>query len=144
MGAPLESDPGPERPADLAGEHEGGTSHKIARGKKGAFIAAFIETGRVSTAARIVGVARRTHYDWLANDPEYCEAFAMACEEAVDVLFIEARHRAVDGVERPVLYRGKPILDEDGKPIMIKKYSDRLLMFLMAALKPEVYGNLGR
>ena len=30
--------------------------------------------GVVSTAAKIVGINRSTHYDWLANDEEYAQA----------------------------------------------------------------------
>jgi hypothetical protein len=46
-----------------------GVSHTFAHKRKGIFLAAYRETGLIAVAARIAGVARRTHYDWLENDP---------------------------------------------------------------------------
>jgi len=43
--------------------------------KKGAFLAAYGKLGNVALAAEIAKVDRRTHYDWLKNDPAYAEAF---------------------------------------------------------------------
>ncbi|MHC5536960.1 hypothetical protein ACYOEI_01645 [Singulisphaera rosea] len=48
----------------------------------------------------------------------------------MDTLESEARRRALDGVEKPVFYRGQ-------KCGAIREYSDALLMFLMKAARPE-------
>lgn len=52
----------------------------------------------------------------------------------VDKLQAAAIKRAVDGVKEPVYYQGN-------KVGTIKKYSDPLLMFLMKAHSPELYGD---
>lgn len=40
--------------------------------------------GVVSTAAKIVGINRSTHYDWLANDEEYAQAVSDIENVALD------------------------------------------------------------
>jgi len=83
-------------------------------------------------AARTACIDRGTPYAWLRNDPEYAKAFSDAEEEAVQNLEAEARRRAVEGVEKPVFYRGSVV----GK---IREYSDPLLIFLFKARRPGVY-----
>lgn len=111
-------------------------SHTISHRKKRAFLAAFAECGNVTEAADSVGIHRRTHYDWLANDPDYAAAFAEAEDEAVDRLETEARRRAVEGVrnEKSHYFKG----DLVGVDVETK-YSDTLLIFLLKALRPEKY-----
>lgn len=109
------------------------TRHKSAQGKKRAFLASFEELGNVTLAALASGVPRRTHYNWLRDDPDYLEAFHEAQDDAADRLEAEARRRAVDGVEKPVgWYKGQP----GGT---VREYSDVLLMFLLKGLRPEKY-----
>ena len=52
----------------------------------------------------------------------------------VDKLQTAAIKRAVDGVKEPVYYKGEKIGS-------VKKYSDPLLMFLMKAHAPDLYGD---
>lgn len=40
--------------------------------------------GVVTTACQIVGISRRTHYDWLENDPEYKKAVDALQDVALD------------------------------------------------------------
>lgn len=77
------------------------------------FIAAYGECGNVTGAAEVARLTRQCHYQWLSQ-PEYQEAFAAAREVAVERLEAEARRRALAG-------------------------SDVLLIFLMKALRPDVY-----
>lgn len=42
--------------------------------------------GIVTTAARTVGIDRRTHTNWVNNDPDYAAAVAEIQEEALDVV----------------------------------------------------------
>jgi len=90
------------------------TSHEIAHPKKRAMLSALSQTGNVSAAARAAGIARRTHYDWLASDPSYGPAVDQAMEEAADVLEAVARKRAIVG-------------------------SDLLLIFLLKAIRPAKF-----
>ncbi len=108
--------------------------HDTSRLKK-AFLEAFRRSGNITLAARCVRVSRRSHYRWLSRDSGYGQAFEIARVEAADLLEDEARRRAVEGVEEPVgWYKGEP----GG---VVRRYSDTLLIFLMKALMPEVYGN---
>ena len=125
--------------------------------KQAAFLAAYAGCGIVGPAARAARVARRSHYDWMA-DPEYQAAFKSAKEEAVEALEMEARTRAMVGVAEPVIYQGQlcfdyardaktgaVLLNDDGKPIVseqplvIWRRSDNLCMFLLKAARPERY-----
>lgn len=55
-------------------------------------------------------------------------------QELVDKLQTAAIKRAVDGVEEPVYYKGEMVGS-------VTKYSDPLLMFLMKAHAPDLYGD---
>jgi hypothetical protein len=46
----------------------------------------------------------------------------------------------VEGVRRPVLYRGKQVYIQ-GKPLFDIEYSDQLLIRLLEAFNPEKYGR---
>lgn len=100
--------------------------------KKAAMIAALSLTGVVTKAADAAGVSRRSHQNWVRDDPEYAAAVAEAMENAADLMEVEARRRAVDGVDEPVFYKG----DQCGA---VRKYSDTLLIFMLKAARPEKY-----
>ncbi len=123
------------------------------RARQDRFLSAYRECAVVSYAAAAAGIGRRTHYNWLNNDPEYCSRFQDAREDAADRIELELWHRAIEGYEEPVIYQGKvmylndadgsTVLDDDGQPIplTVKRHQPGLLMFLAKALKPAVYGN---
>jgi hypothetical protein len=77
------------------------------------FLSAFAQAGNLTAAAELSGMTRQIHYVWLSS-PEYRKAFETAKDIGVDIVQWEARRRAMDG-------------------------SDRLLIFLLKAMKPEVY-----
>ncbi len=116
--------------------------------KQRAFLSAYAESGSLSAAQRAAKVTRRSHYYWL-HQAEYAAAFQDAREEMADWLETEARRRAL-GVEKPVFYRGKLCYRQEidpetgqrrntGEPLMVRKYSDVLLMFLLKGARPEKY-----
>mgnify|MGYP003799635619 FL=1 len=54
--------------------------------------------GVVSTAAKIAGIDRCTHYEWLKEDSEYAEKVAELKNVALD--FAETKlHAAIDGMD---------------------------------------------
>ena len=112
--------------------------------KQQAFLAAYSMCGNVSAAARLARCARSQHYWWLQK-PEYAEAFAEAREKALDLLEAEARRRAVEGTEEPVVHKGRLCykLDPQGRRtnelLTVRKYSDTLLIFLLKGAMPEKY-----
>ncbi len=112
--------------------------------KRAAFLAAYAKCGNVTEAARLAKVARSQHYEWM-EDSEYAAAFANAHHEACDLLEAEARRRAVEGVQEPVVYQGECSYKPDSlgrrtnRILTIRKYSDVLLIFLMKGAMPDKY-----
>lgn len=78
------------------------------------FLAALRETGRITTAAQIVGHSRNTLYEWKLDDPDFALEWEAAFTQAADSLEDEAVRRAMSG-------------------------SDLLLIFLLKGLKPDRY-----
>jgi hypothetical protein len=122
--------------------------------KKRAFLAAYAACGNLSLAASAARVHRLTHYKWLKEDEYYAEEFTEAREVASDALEAEARRRAVEGVEEPVIYQGELMgvwVDKDGNtvakntpgatliPLTVTKRSDLLLIFLLKGARPDIY-----
>jgi len=87
---------------------------------------------------------------WKNTDPKFAEAYKAAEITAIDRLEDEARKRAIEGWQEPVLYQGQLqfrhdpftgelLLDENFEPIplTVNKKSDRLLEVMLAGKKPE-------
>lgn len=96
------------------------------------FIAKLTSSGNVSAAAREAGISRRAAYDRRDDDPAFAAAWSDALEEATDALEEEARRRAVEGTEKPLLYKGEVVG-------YIQEYSDTLMTLLLKAHRPEKY-----
>jgi hypothetical protein len=98
------------------------------------FLDAYAGTGNISAAAKLAGVGRRTHYDWIKDDAEYLAAYSDAVDEAGDRLETEARRRAVSGVREAVWHKGVQVGS-------VQRYSDTLLIFLLKGARPEKYAE---
>ena len=83
------------------------------------------------SAAKKAKIARSSHIRWLVNDPKYASAFAALKDDVVKKLEAEVYRRAVTSIERPITVAGERV--------MVREYSDRLLMFLLKAEKPNKY-----
>ncbi|UTW56170.1 hypothetical protein [Kordiimonas sp. SCSIO 12610] len=111
--------------------HRPKLSHKR---KKASFIKA-LECGEtVSSAAALLGVERSDLYAWRLEDAAFDAAWARAWSSGADMLEEEAIRRAVTGVEKPV-FRGGEVVGH------VRDYSDSMLMFLLKARKPELFGT---
>lgn len=100
-------------------------------------------------------IGRRTAYEHRDSDATFAARWDEALDFAADLLVAEARRRAHDGVNEPVIHEGRLCLvgvDKDNNPcdpesedaigtvpLTIKRYSDGLLQFLLKGAKPEVY-----
>lgn len=73
----------------------------------------------------------RNEYD---SDPAFYEEALEAQALITDRIEAEAFRRAVDGVVKPVYYKGQRV-DE------IVEYSDTLLARMLAGRRPELYGD---
>lgn len=131
------------------------------RGKKLAFLVAYSQSGNVTLACRAAKCSRQSVLNWRKADEKFELAVQEAAEQAADLLEAEARRRAVEGVEEPVIHQGEIVeawIGKDGKllgkssapllgeetegrmaPLMVRKYSDSLLMFLMRGANPKKY-----
>lgn len=86
------------------------------------FLQALASGCTVSEAAKHAGVSTSVVYSRKQNDDDFRAAYEQAMEDSADVLEAEARRRAIDGVEEPVVYQGQltPIWerDENGEVVM--------------------------
>lgn len=118
------------------------------------FLAELAATGNVTHSAKVAVVNKQTVYNHRMQDGDFAAAWADAIEESNDNLEAEARRRAVDGVDEPVVYQGELMgswVGPDGKPatketdgarfipLTVKKYSDVLLIFLLKANRPQKF-----
>lgn len=101
--------------------------------KQAAFLAAYVQTGNITEAAKVANVARKSHYLWM-KDPAYVERFQACVTESAAVLEDEARRRAVAGWDEPVYQNGKLVGHK-------RRYSDTLLIFLLKGNNPEKFGD---
>ena len=84
------------------------------------FLERMRKSGNVYLSCAAAGIPRRTAYRWRDKWATFAEKWDEAKDDAVDKLDAEAWKRATDGA------------------------SDRLLMFLLKAHKPEVYSPVQR
>lgn len=71
------------------------------------FLDALTDTGNVSGSARAVGISSTTVYALRDKDADFRAAWDQALEDSADTLEAEARRRAVQGVQEPVVYQGQ-------------------------------------
>lgn len=105
---------------------------KLTAKKKQDFLSALSKGLSVTDAASKVSMSRRGMYDARDVDLEFKKEWDSAIEEGTDLLEDEARRRAVEGTDHPVIHLGV-ITDT------YKTYSDTLLIFLLKARRPETY-----
>lgn len=125
------------------------------------FLDALKATGIVARACRVVGVSYGTVYALRRSDGDFAAAWDDALEESYDTLEAEARRRAVDGWEEPIVHQGQftpvwergedgqVLLNEQGNPIQalnddgtprivtVRKHSDQLLQFLLKGYRKK-------
>lgn len=91
-----------------------------------AFLATLRETGNVRASCEAAGIARSVAYGWRGENESFKELWVAAIEEAIDLLEEEAWRRGYDGVDKPIVYKGKVTTT-------YKEYSDRMLEILLKA-----------
>ena len=82
---------------------------------------------------RPIKISRSAVYRERTTDHEFKEAWDHAKEIATDRLANIAHQRAIDGIEEIRYFKGEPIGT-------VRRYSDQLLMFLLRAYRPSVFG----
>jgi hypothetical protein len=134
---PADYDPADYRwvPVRRRPRYDGWTEEKQRR-----FIEVLADTGIVTAAARAVGMSRESA-GRLRRSPHgaaFARAWDAARHHAGSVLEDIAFERAIEGIEQN-------IYDDTGEVVCTKRvYNDRLLTFLLGALKPERYGRFSQ
>src|SRR5262249_3476080 len=85
----------------------------------------------------MASTSRTRVYELRKVDPAFAALWDEAEETATDALEAEARRRAIDGVELPVISMGKILKDADGNVVTIRRYSDQLLTLLLKGHRPQ-------
>lgn len=118
--------------ADVAQDIAREIREREADALKTRFLEQYRELGSVERACKATGISRARHNRWLELDIEYAIAFEDAIQDAADAMEREADRRAIQGVEKPVFYKGQVCGS-------ITEYSDTLLIFRLKALRPDMY-----
>jgi len=102
------------------------------------FLTALAETGNVAAAARAAGISARSAFR-LRTHPQG-EAFARAWDAALMTaaggLLSMAFQRAIEGAPRQLMRDGRVVAEQ-------REPSDRMLMFLLRHLNPDLFGHDG-
>lgn len=100
-----------------------------------AFIAALAQSGCVDEACRSVGMRRASAYALRTRKDSlsFRAAWDAALTLAISALGDAVRSRALNGVARPVFYKGARIGER-------RYFDERLTMFLLKTRDPEQYG----
>ena len=125
------------------------------RAQMSAFLDALAETANAREATRVVGIAARTPHHWRKlsrenegdpawlvtwsgdDDPKpFHLAWQEAMDTAIDAVEFDVRRRAVEGVEEPLVFRGR----KTGETV--RRRSDLLSMFFLKRHRPEFRDNV--
>lgn len=98
------------------------------------FIRELRSHGLINTAATTAGVTRRRVNKMREESAEFDYQVTDALEQAADELELEARRRAVEGVEKGVYYQGDRVDTE-------VQYSDGLLTTLLKAKRADEFAE---
>lgn len=91
------------------------------------FLSSLTDTCNVSASARAAGISTTSVYALRKTDADFAAAWDQAIEDSTDALEAEARRRAVQGVQEPIVYQGQltPVWarDEAGQ-VLLEVYND--------------------
>ncbi|SFN99338.1 hypothetical protein [Sphingomonas sp. OK281] len=123
-------EPPPFEPVDTRARHDGWSPER-----QGGFIEALGECGCVDEASKRVGMSVRSAYALRrrVDAQSFRQAWDFALDYAIRRLSDGAFSRAINGVSRPVFYKGEQIGER-------RHYDERLTMFLLRYRDPLRYG----
>lgn len=103
----------------------------LAEKRREVFLKILAKTGKVIEAARAVGLQSTTVlYEARNDDEEFAAKWDAAILASADLLEEAAWDRAVNGVEKPILFKGEVVASET-------VYSDSILLAMLASRKKE-------
>jgi hypothetical protein len=105
----------------------------VSRKRRQIFLKHLSRTGKVIVAARAAGFTNSTYlYRVRDEDEEFAKQWDAALYASADLLEEAAWDRAVEGVEKPILFKGEVVATE-------VQYSDALLIRLLEARRKSDY-----
>lgn len=110
-------------------------------GRMEAFVRALGETASPVRAAAAAAVSTNVAYALRRDDMAFALAWDKAVEMAMENLIGESYRRAVEGVSRPMVQGGHVVKDDEGNPVTVVEYSDRLMEVLLKWRWPEQMAN---
>ena len=118
-----------------------GKTHTWTPARKAKFLEALRRTRNVSAAVRLVRASRAGAYDAKKQDQSFAAAWEEIWDEVSDLAEARAANLAIDGIKRPVLYQGQPVMI-GGKILYQIEYDTALLTRLLARTRAERWGEL--
>lgn len=118
-----------------------------------AYISLLRKTGQKKISATKAGVSWRQVQYRLDRYPDLKEEFDETLELAIDEAELEVYNRAMEGVDEPVIYRGKlqyrtdenGVIERDSNgnpiPLTTRKLCNDLLLAFLRAERPEKWGK---
>lgn len=96
------------------------------------FLKSLSRTGNITEACGVIGITRRTAYDWKEKDERFATLWEEAREIAADLLEHAAHNRAVEGWLEPVFHNGEICGYK-------RRFSDPLMQTLLRATRPKKF-----
>lgn len=106
--------------------------NRFTAAKQAMFMAVLAETANVTMAMEAAGVTRAAVYRLRKESEAFAAAWKEALADGIEQLEMMVLERALNGTEKPV---GRA---EDGRTTRV--FDERLILQLLKAHKPEVYG----
>jgi hypothetical protein len=95
----------------------------------------------VTGSANLAGLARSTVYEWRQSEASFAAEWDASIESGTDILEDEARRRALEGTQEPVIAMGRVARADDGTTLMVRKYSDTLMCLLLKGRRREKFSE---
>ena len=114
---------------------------RITEERQQVFLAKLGEWGDAAAAADAAGTTRAGADELRANDPAFALGWERALQASTERLEQVARCRALEGLIEPILSDGKVVRDDNGQPIVVRRYSDVILLALLKAQYPEKFSE---
>lgn len=114
---------------------------RIIEERQQVFLAKLGEWGDVAAAADAAGTTRAGAEELRANDPAFSLGWQRALQASAERLEQVARCRALEGLIEPILSDGKVVRDDNGQPIVVRRYSDLILLALLKAQYPDKFSE---
>ena len=114
---------------------------RITEERQQVFLAKLGEWGDVAAAADAAGTTKAGAEELRASDPAFALGWARALRASAERLEQVARCRALEGLIEPTLSEGKVVRDDNGQPIVVRRYSDVILLALLKAQYPDKFSE---